>query len=466
MIDIKIDELNFGVGNAEQESELLEKVFVETPEFKDILSGRFSFIIGIKGSGKSALFDSLIKNKNNWENIIVPISSINGQVEYEKLFNKEPINNFSIDDFREYWKSLIALKIGVALRTTKKQGLCCLEFTELENLMEGYGIKEILLTKMADDPENYLDILMKFIELIKQYKINYSKMFSLEETILKNWKLKIWFIFDRLDELILSNPETRKNAIESLFVVIKDLSIYKNLKPIIFLREDIYNQIQYTHLDHYHSIIRNIKWDKDNLLLMLVKRIIALSNNSDLEIKDDEAKNIFYEVFEIKIPNSNAKDCFEWMCKHMMDGRGVITPRDLILLCNQARNEQMSSKYSTTKLISGRAILKAYPFVSSLKLQDLQRIYPETKTLLPLFTSDIVKEKYGRLDKKTLISLFGKKPKEEIEKIINFLIDCGFLRPEDRANPLSSNTFEIPFIYKTALGIKSSGAKKLIANIN
>lgn len=455
-LNIDIDDLFFGVGNAEQESEILERAFIETSEFKDILSGRFSIVIGNKGAGKSALYDALIRYKK--QNIfMVPLSSMTGTVEYEKIFNKEDLTQINTDAFREYWKRYIALRISYATKNYEEKGEACNEFEELEKEFDKIGLSKSLIVKAEmSAPDVQEELLKRLMELIRDTTVNYTNLLSLTDKIMKKWNLHMWFVMDRLDEIVISNSEAQKKAIESLFVALKDLTVYKNIKPIIFLREDIYKDLEYTHVDHFHSITRNIRWDKEQLLLMLTKRM-----DKSTEVEQSSAKDLFFKVFENKIPNSRASDCFEWMCNHLMDGRNIILPRDLILLANKSRDDQASKKYnlSGSQLISGKAIINAHTSVAEIKLKDTERIYPEIKNLVPFFSNDLVKEEYGWIKRKDFSELFNDKNEKEIEEIIKKLIESGFLRPENKNNPLSSPRFEIPYVYKTALGIKSTGRR-------
>jgi len=54
------------------------------------------------------------------------------------------------------------------------------------------------------------------------------------------------------------------------------------------------------------------------------------------------------------------------------------------------------------------------------------------------------------------------KTEMSVDDGIKLLVDCGFLKPDNKDNPLSSRYFIIPSVYRTALGIKSSGIKKSV----
>ncbi|MDP3765898.1 MAG: hypothetical protein Q8R04_05280 [Nanoarchaeota archaeon] len=457
MAVLKVETLYFGSGAAESETDL-EKVFIETPEFKDILTGRYNLVIGNKGSGKTAMYTILSKSPIP-KTIVIPLSSTDGSVEHNKLFKVNSVDSITIDEFRERWKKYIAVRIAHFMISHPPNKEASEEFEDLKNLLTEVGVTEQLIN--AASTINHLndDILEKIIEFIKN-DIDYTTIMSTICSLLEKWDMEAWVTIDRLDETILSSNRKQMEAIDALLPVIKDFSGFKKIKIIIFLREDMFRQLQYPHKDHFYSTTRILRWNKENLLYMIVKRIL-LNYGIKQDFTFEKAKEIFYWVFEKKIPSSNAKDSFEWIYNHLMDGHETTNPRDVVLMGNQCRDEQLSAKFATKNaIISGTAIVRAQKQVAASKFDDLQRIYPETKKILINFSNDIVKDSYGRINKQHFTEIFSGKSEQEIEGYIRLLLNVGFLKPENKQNPMSSQYFDIPYVYKTPLGIKSTGAKK------
>lgn len=459
MVNENLSSLDFGAGNAEHEIDL-KKVFVETPEYKDLLQGRYNLVIGTKGSGKSHLFGVLAEHKQD-SRIYVALSSSSGSVEYEKLFSDDVLKNYDIDGFRSLWKKYIAISLAHKILHIKK-GKPSDEYIELERIIDRSGLKESIHHISDGDiyslPESLIE---KLIQKIDSKEIDSTTIFKLIEIILTKWDMEIWGVLDRLDESVLADHKKQQEIIDSLFVVLKDLSAYKRISLVVFLREDLYRKVTYPHLDHFHSRMRSIEWDRDKLLTLIAKRILL-----SLELKGfdnltvEQAQTIFNIVFENKIPNSNAKNSFDWMYTHLMDGRGITTPRDLILLANKSKDEQRSANYECKAWISRKALVKAYSLTTKLKLDDLKRVYPSVAQYFNRFSDEKVKNCYGKMSVELVTILFKDKKPDEFKEILNSLILCGFLRPSDGINPLSSKKFDIPFAYKAALGIKSTGKKK------
>ena len=231
MVVLKVETLNFGSGAAESEKDL-EKVFIETPEFKDILTGRYNLVIGNKGSGKTAMYTILSKHRI-LNTMVIPLSSTDGSVEHNKLFKVDSVNSITIDEFRERWKKYIAVRVAHFVISHPPNKEASEEFEDLKNLLVEVGVTEQLIN--AASTINHLndDILEKIIEFIKK-EIDYTTIMDTVCSLLEKWDMEAWVTIDRLDETILSSNKKQMEAIEALLPVIKDFSGFKKIKILIF----------------------------------------------------------------------------------------------------------------------------------------------------------------------------------------------------------------------------------------
>ena len=81
--------LVIGNSNAEDESTELSKYFLETSQWRTILEDRADFILGPKGSGKSALFTQLVEIGPTLELeqriLLIPVEKPRGNPAFELL---------------------------------------------------------------------------------------------------------------------------------------------------------------------------------------------------------------------------------------------------------------------------------------------------------------------------------------------------------------------------------------------
>jgi len=144
-----LEQLDFGSSVAENETQNLQNYFVNTRFWRQIANDRYDIVLGAKGSGKSALYLSLIGNAETFrtkQNIILVeaenprgdtvFTLLNAATRTDKYENpnKEALIE---EDVVEFWK-LYFLTIMVAkLRTFRFKGK---HFTVIESLLENVGL--------------------------------------------------------------------------------------------------------------------------------------------------------------------------------------------------------------------------------------------------------------------------------------------------------------------------------------
>ena len=112
----------FGQRIAEDEAEALTSYFVETDQWRKVISGDVDVIYGPKGSGKSALY-SLLRSRReelNTRNIIPAAGeTVRGAPVFETLVAEPPTSE---NQFRGLWKLYFLSLSGLALRFIKADG--------------------------------------------------------------------------------------------------------------------------------------------------------------------------------------------------------------------------------------------------------------------------------------------------------------------------------------------------------
>ena len=126
---------------------------------------------------------------------------------------------------------------------------------------------------------------------------------------LYNENMDCWILFDKIDELFSNDYQKRKLCIESLFrTYLKFINRFSRIKFKIFLRNDIWSTLEFVNKSHISDKCVELSWNENNLLEMLMKRI--LNNDKVLEYVINETgldeeelllsvnlKTVFYTIF-------------------------------------------------------------------------------------------------------------------------------------------------------------------------
>ena len=154
---------SFGNQIAEEETDHLQSYFVETEQWRKVLSGDVDIVFGSKGSGKSALYSLLVAQKDQLRlgrrTIFLPAENPRGTPAFRDLATAPPISE---EHFRGLWKiyflSILANHIRHQLDTTQSTN------TEAESVIQFLSMNGLLAPNI-----NLLSRLKAAMEYLRKW---------------------------------------------------------------------------------------------------------------------------------------------------------------------------------------------------------------------------------------------------------------------------------------------------------
>lgn len=482
---------SFGERTAEEESTKLEKYFVETDEWRQLYSGEDDIVYGPKGSGKSALYALLSNRKDELFDrkiLLLPAENVRGAPVFRDLVENPPTSE---NELRHLWKLYFASLIGYTLRDyginnkPAKKLNSILEEAELipKNWTLGKVLRAVrdyihpdaFETGIDLDPTTGLPVGLKgkiiFSEPTKEQRdldlISVDDLLRLAEESLTKVDYKIWVILDRLDVAFVASEELEGNALRSLFRVYLDLQALDRIALKIFLRDDIWSRISSKGFREASHITRsiNIRWDKNTLLNLVVRRLLMNNNIVDYYDVDkdkifsdiDEQKKFFYRVFPDQIDKGSKKPtALDWILSRIVDGSKENVPRELIHLLTAAKTIQLK-KIETgveipdnEQLFSSSAFRDALNEVSTTRLENtIFAEYPDLKPWLESLEGEKTEQYPHSLSKIWSIS------EEDALIRAKKLTEVGFF---EKRGSNQDPSFWTPFLYRPALNLSQGAA--------
>jgi hypothetical protein len=485
------------LGSAVAESDnLLQAARVETSVFDDLLADRIDLIPGTKGSGKTALYrifvdflpDLMLKNKK-----VVIAHGVQQRQDTVFLAFKKQFDQLSEADFVDFWCIyLMSLAYEQFLRADDFRGVLANCSIEIDAFREAYrkaglpdfGSRKTLLEILGwvlsalkrlkpkvtwAAPENLGQFELSLGDAVAADKSNpkdadprmtlyIDRIASSLEHVLAKADLFLWLMVDRLDELFARRSETETRALRGL---LQTLRLFRSdrIRVKVFLRDDILDQIVgdqgFTALTHVTARRSDIlRWSEDQILTMIVRRIFAnesISRHFEVDKQllgssIEYQRQQFYKIFVNTVHRPpNQSSTLRWIYNHTKDGRGVVTPRDVIQLMTRAIQWQRDAfrrdpTGETEQLIFAPAITYGLKEMSKEKRANyLEAEFPhkwgEIKKLVGGGTG------YSAV---AMQRLFGKKYQAATED----LISIGVL---ERATRAGEQTFRVPFLYRHGL---------------
>lgn len=481
-----LKDISFGARIAEDESKELKKYFISTSIWESVYDGRVDVIYGAKGSGKSAIYsileleaDSLMKKHI----LVKSAENPRGNPVFQDLVASPPIGE---KEFIKLWKLYFLVIANAALvddckitDSNIKKIKATLEKADL--IPASKGLKAILRAcvdylkrgkpEMTVSDGSSISFGVTFREPNASEKkagvLSVDNLYELlNESLMEN-NISLWILIDRLDVAFSENLELETNALKALFKVYNDLKSYDNIQLKIFLRDDIWRRITKEGFREASHITKTstIAWTSETLLHLLISRLLnneTLVQEYDLDKEKilnsiDEQETLFYTIFPDQVDQGSKKPkTFDWITSRIRDGLGVVAPRELIHLLNEAIEKQLHlssiGKDNTVgkKLFSSSAIKDALNIVSKIRLE--QTIYAEFPTLKDYIRQ--LEEEKAEHTIDTLANIWGI-DLQKASSIINELTEIGFF---EKKGSKQSPRFKIPFIYRSALNIVQGSA--------
>lgn len=495
-----INSIDLGNPVAEHDT-VLYNARIETSAYTDLFGDRIDLVPGTKGSGKTALYRLISEYSKSFmlKSQIVILTGVEATGDPVFQAFKKNFEELSEIEFENFWRVYF---VALILERFVKNPDYAYLFVDAKKEVSEFKEK----CRAAHIPEfsqsrTFRDIVQGVLRCIRvrvgnttcgedgisfaavEVEQSKSSSDSAEEefkhqpvflnhihdavvAILERADIKIWIMLDRLDEVFPRRTDLERVALRALLRSTRNFST-DLIRIKLFLRDDIFENILvgsdgFTALSHVEARrAETLRWGPKEIQLLIVKRLVTNSQVRRLyrieQIAIDQndmeyAEEIFEKIFpEQVVAGNHQSKTLDWIYHHCEDGRGVVTPRDVIDLL------EIAFKKQADHLRRGTAEIKTLVGPQALKeaLTDLSkkkcRTYLEAE--FPEFWSDIKKFKGSKAEHNTdsLEHLLGSKWASKAEN----LVSLGFLQ-----HRLKSKTYIVPPLFRAGMDIRQGKAFK------
>lgn len=265
-----------------------EKYFYHYKEVNTILENQRCYVIGRKGSGKTAICNHIVK-QNNYNVFSEKLSFKN--FPFNELYSLSNEKYTATNQYITLWKYLIYSSV-CKLMVTNEQIDSDVR-SQLEKIYPRNDLK-LLARRVSEwtSLEFGATVLGNGGNLKAERNITspqtsiswLDKANILEDIIINYCDLsKYYIVFDELDEDYrdISNQNeslTYKHLLTSLFKAVQEVkmvfsSASLNIMPVVFLRDDIYALLNDSDKNKWSDLKIDIEWDAEKIKRMLAYRI-------------------------------------------------------------------------------------------------------------------------------------------------------------------------------------------------
>lgn len=286
------------------------------------------------------------------------------------------------------------------------------------------------------------------------------------EGVLKVSELSLWLLVDRLDEIFPRRSDVERTALRGLLRAMRYFTS-STIRVKVFLRDDMLEQVVrgddgFTALSHVTARQADtLRWTEVQILAMLVKRFAADGALREyLKIDQDQLdasalyrEQCFSKIFPPTVFRGRKQSpTIRWICNRCADGRGVVTPRDVLDLLIRAKQKQTDicsadPEGQSKSIIGGDAIQYGFEELSKRKRETyLQAEFPH-------LWKDIEKFLGGKTDYNAaaLNNLLG----HDWKAIAENLSSIGFFA---KGSKNREEVYSIPFLYRHGMELTQGKA--------
>lgn len=431
----ELQQINMGDSVAENESQLVLDYYVQTSSYDEAIRSNHTIFVGRKGCGKTANLFKLADDFDRVQNHVCVIKPVAYEIEGILHILKQNLlkanRGFLIESL---WKFLIYTELAKSIYNKLVSKPAYYELTENENNIKKYveENENIIMPEFSARLDYAVDRLMDASNdnsiSIQQQKISeqlHNKIIGQLRKLLGDYLTKLKKVIILVDNLDKAwNPHVETELV-SMFIfglldvsstIIKDFSKENNWRQpanislIIFLRDDIYNQISRYALEKDKLPIKKIVWDDTEVLLRIIEERMVNGNNI----------NIWKKYFDETVGDIPIR---EYIVQQV-----IPRPRDIIYLIKTALGNAISRKHTkieVSDLVDAQMEYSRFAFdtlitESSGQIKDLEILLYEFARNTELMTYiDIVNivDEYGYNEK-------------NYDEIIKILCNLSFLGME------------------------------------
>jgi hypothetical protein len=356
--EIDFWKVNWGPDEAKGDSNL-SQYFIRVPEYDGLKKGEYRYIVGRKGTGKTAILENLM-NEDDYTKVFKSLSLKNFPIQILKNLRDKSMVDKS--QFVPAWTFLIVVELCKLVATDEKaeplDDANELRQFVLLNFPEELGFVETL--KKLEEHQNKIAILPKWagfesknsVIIESQIVIHFQKATELLLKKLKgiNSELKYFLLFDELDEGYKASDSNNRllilsllRAVENLFL---DLKEHLNFRPILALRSDIFDNLEDNDLNKLDDHIVRLNWTTESKSVYSLSEMVNARINASIRVVDPEDAWSCISFNNDSFLPHNVKSLWNFVVNQTFE-----RPRDVIkyLKCCNKINASGKLSYQTVK---------------------------------------------------------------------------------------------------------------------
>jgi len=359
-VGIDLDRLFFGDEAAERDK-LLATSFDEPKDIHEILNGFKTIVLGDRGAGKSAIYQSLIQRAGDAQANGTIIAASKNSSEF--LSKMGSATNPTAERFKAIWllyvASFAAREMQSRVDTTTVSGKCYRD--DCHRLLRSLGqIDDIkapsLMSRLASPLRAFLPEKVSFTvgpvkieqafsnaEKSSSNAVDINDFLHRTATVLEQKELRLVIVFDQIDEAH-KYQKSQEQLVQGLLMAESKLAQTLSIRLVVLLRTDLYEIYHIEEKNKFVSRTAQLTWKPPQLLQQLLLR--AYSNAQLKHIAEriagmsiDQHSRELIQMRLLFPAEIERKEFWHWLMDGLTTGNKRVSPRQIVLFMNLLKEE-------------------------------------------------------------------------------------------------------------------------------
>jgi cellulose biosynthesis protein BcsQ len=465
-----LNELRFQAATAQElKASSIPNIFHITEDFPRFLSNRILLIRGAKGTGKSLLFRLFVEQSKTAKKLAhsdVDLNNVHfiaghGQPRLqEQILESTDLARYEEEVGESSWQSFW---LNYALLQ-----LCRALPAELRSL---FNQDERLVTLSSQQNPEHAQIVSWLADTTNSPQSG-DRLRAVDRWLQENSQ-RVWLLYDELDAGFGSTQKDylrRKRALEALLGWwLESGTSLKSIVPKIFLREDIWKQLNFTNKGHYSGRSLQLRWDEADLWRLVLRQSLTSSETLSKSFKEklgvtvdrlntielEQLRTSLYPLWGERMGRTKKAYTYNWVRTRIADGQKNCFPRSLVLLLQEAvkAEKNFSTEYSSEIVLRPKALIEALPYVSDQRVDEVRNEYPELEEYLTKLQGE-----RSPIDETRLAEIWGVKD-IKLAELIREMVDAGILTERSRPQEPPPRLYAVAELYLSGLKMVRKGQK-------
>lgn len=463
-----LNELCFPATTAQElEASSISNIFHITEDFPRFLSNKIWLIRGAKGTGKSLLFRLFVEQSETAKKLAPSDVNLNkvhfiaghGQRRlHEQILESADLASYEEqvgeNNWQSFWLNYALLQL-------------CRALPEVRSLFN----PDEHLVRLSSQPNPKHDEIVSWLAGKTNSPQSGDLLRAVDRWLKQNSK-RVWLLYDELDAGFGSTQKDylrRKRALEALLAWwLESGTSLQSIVPKIFLREDIWNQLDFTNKGHYTGRLLQLRWDEADLWRLVLRQSLTSSETLSKSFEEklgitvdrlntielEQLRTSLYPLWGERMGRTKKAYTYNWVRTRIADGKKNCFPRSLVLLLQKAVEAEKNflTEYSSEIVLRPKALIEALPYVSEQRVDEVRNEYPELAEYLTKLQGE-----RSPIDETQLTKIWGEDIK--LAELIREMVDAGILTERSRPQDPPPRLYAVAELYLYGLKMDRKGQK-------